>query len=70
MPGVQGLLAEAGLMREGSEVKEEMQTESEVVYRVRKEEGNSWLRSSISCHCLPLAKSQQTHNLVITVCRG
>lgn len=70
MPGVQGLLVEAGIMREGSEIKEEMQTESEVVYRVRKEEGNSWLRSSISCHYLPLAKSQQTHNLVITVGRG
>ena len=27
MPGVQGLLAEAGIMREGSEIKEEMQTE-------------------------------------------
>lgn len=70
MPGVQGLLAEAGIMRDGSEIKEVMQTEPEMLYRVRKEEGNSRLHSSISCHYLPLAKSQQTHNLVITVCKG
>lgn len=36
MPGVQGLLAEAGITREGSEISEEMQTEPEMVYRVRR----------------------------------